>query len=143
MAAEPPIVVVSGHMVDAPDRPGPRFPPDQVPRMTSEIRQALARWGVGSGTTVVADGARGADIIASEQALGLGARLHLCLARSKPTSSKRRSVAVRDTEWSARAPEAHQRLRKLDSVEAMDDLQTVGGRLAAGVDVETHFAGFL
>ena len=101
MAAEPPVVVVSGHMVDAPARPRPRFPSDQIPRVTSEIRQALERWGVGAGTTVVAGAARGADIIAAEQALDLGARLHVCLAL-EPDEFERRSVALADTDWSDR-----------------------------------------
>ncbi len=101
MAAEPPVVVVSGHMVDAPDRRRPRFPPDQVARVTSEIRQALERWGVGPATTVVTGGARGADIIAAEQALELGARLHLCLAL-EADEFERRSVALPGTDWSAR-----------------------------------------
>ena len=35
-----------------------------------------------------------------------------------------------------RAPQAQQRVRKLDSVEAMDDLRTVGRRLAASVEIE-------
>jgi hypothetical protein len=34
-------VVVSGHMVDTPDRPLPRFPPEQVPRVAGEVRDAL------------------------------------------------------------------------------------------------------
>ena len=101
MAAEPTVVVVSGHMVDAPDRPRPRFPPDQVPRVTSEIRQALERLEVGPGTTIVAGGARGADIISSEQALELGAQLHLCLAL-EPDEFERRSVVMAGTDWSAR-----------------------------------------
>jgi uncharacterized protein len=101
MAASPPVVVVSGHMVDAPDRRTPRFPADQLPRVTSEIRQALKRWGVGPGTTVVAGGARGADIIVSEQALELGARLHVCLALAAD-EFERRSVALAGTDWSAR-----------------------------------------
>ncbi len=101
MAAAPPVVVVSGHMVDAPERPTPRFPPDQVPWVASEIREAFERWGVGPGTTVIAGGARGADIIASEQAVELGADLHLCLAL-EADEFERRSVALGSTDWSAR-----------------------------------------
>ena len=67
-------------MVDAPDRTTPRFPPDQVGRVTGEIRRAFERWQVGPGTTVVCGGARGADVIAAEEALARGAAVRLCLA---------------------------------------------------------------
>ena len=80
VSPSPRAVVVSGHMVDAPDRKEPRFRADQVGRVTDEVRRAFERWGVGPGTTVVCGGARGADIIAAEQGLARGAHVRLCLA---------------------------------------------------------------
>jgi hypothetical protein len=74
-------VVVSGHMVDEPGRPQPRFPPEQVPRVAAKVRDQLERWGVGPGTMLVTGGARGADIIAAEAALERGAAVRLVLAR--------------------------------------------------------------
>ena len=101
MAAQPEVVVVSGHMVDAPDRPHPRFPPEQVARVAEEVRAALERWDVGPGTTLVTGGARGADIIAAEAALARGAGLRLVLAL-EPDEFVSRSVALPATDWEER-----------------------------------------
>jgi len=97
----PPVVVVSGHMVDAPDRPQLRFPPGELGRVGEEIRGVFRRWGVGSGTTIVCGGARGADIIAAEEGLARGAAVRLCLARS-PDRFVASSVDIPDSDWSAR-----------------------------------------
>ena len=97
----PGVVVVSGHMVDTPDRPRPRFPPKQVPRVAGEVRTALERWNVGPGTTLVTGGARGADIVAAEAALARGARLRLVLAR-RPDEFVKGSVALPGTDWAER-----------------------------------------
>ncbi|MGN6867769.1 MAG: hypothetical protein ACTHMY_05120 [Solirubrobacteraceae bacterium] len=91
-------VVVSGHMVDSPDRPRPRFPPDQVPRVSAEISSALKRWEVGSGTTLITGAARGADIIAAEEALARSARVRVVLALPQE-EFERRSVALPGTNW--------------------------------------------
>lgn len=101
MAAQPEVVVVSGHMVDTPDRPKPRFPPDQVPRVAAAVRSAFERWGVGPGTTLVTGGARGADIVAAEEARACGAALRLVLA-FEPDEFVARSVAIPGTSWEAR-----------------------------------------
>jgi hypothetical protein len=101
MAVRAGVVVVSGHMVDAPDRPRPRFPPDQVPRVTNAIRQALDQWKVGPETTVITGGARGADVIGAEEARRRGARVRLVLALP-PEKFEQRSIALPGTDWLAR-----------------------------------------
>jgi uncharacterized protein len=88
-------------MVDTPDRPRPRFPGDQVPRVTEEVRAALEGWGVGPETTLVTGGARGADIIAAEECLARGANVVLCLALD-PDEFQNRSVSLPETDWTAR-----------------------------------------
>jgi uncharacterized protein len=95
------VVVVSGHMVDAPDRPAPRFPASEVARVTDEVVGALERWSVGEKTTVVCGGARGADIIVAEQARLRGAQIVLCLALP-PDEFVDRSVALPDSDWAER-----------------------------------------
>ncbi|HET9517847.1 MAG TPA: hypothetical protein VFO77_08990, partial [Actinoplanes sp.] len=60
------VVLVSGHLVDGPERPEPRFPADQVSWVTDRVADVLDLWRVGPGTTLVCGGARGADIIAAE-----------------------------------------------------------------------------
>src|SRR5689334_15890935 len=93
----PAVVVVSGHLVDTPDRPQPRFPPEQVPRVAADVRAAMEKWNVGPGTTLVTGGARGADIIAAEAALARGARLRIVLAR-RPDEFIKGSVALPGTD---------------------------------------------
>lgn len=97
----PDAVVSSGHMVDTGDRPTPRFPPDQVARVTAEVRRVFGRWGVGPGTTVVCGGARGADIIVAEAGVAHGAKVILCLALP-PDDFEATSVALAGSDWSAR-----------------------------------------
>jgi hypothetical protein len=101
VAVEPAAVVVSGHMVDAPDRDPPRFPQADVPRVTGKVRETLAGWGVGPGTTLVTGGARGADIIGAEEALARGARVRLVLA-FEPERFVAESVALPGTDWERR-----------------------------------------
>lgn len=69
--------------------------------MTREIRGVLAQWDVGADTTVVTSGARGADIVAAEEARARGARLRLVLAL-EPDAFEERSVAIDGTNWAAR-----------------------------------------
>lgn len=73
------VVVAGGHMTDRPGRPSPRFPPSQEAAVAEEVRAALQKWGVEAGTLVVTGGAQGADIVAGEQALRLGAEVWLLL----------------------------------------------------------------
>jgi hypothetical protein len=96
----PRVVLATGHMVDLPDRPAPRFPADEVPRVTSEVRAALAAWGVGPESTVVCGGARGADLIVAEEAHARGAQVVLCLALPQDEFVQR-SVDIPGTDWAA------------------------------------------
>ena len=101
MTDPPAAVVVSGHMVDAPDRPQPRFPESEVPRIAAEVREALEGWNVGPETTVITGGARGADIIAAEEAHARGARIRLVLALPR-AEFERQSVDLPGTDWLVR-----------------------------------------
>lgn len=74
------VVVVSGHMVDLPDRSSPRFPASDEQAVLEAIQVVLRDWAVGSGTLLVSGGARGTDILAAEQALARGAEAWLLLA---------------------------------------------------------------
>jgi patatin-like phospholipase len=91
-------VVVSGHMVDTPDRSRPRFPQGEVPRVSAAIASALEGWEVGPGTTLVTGAARGADLIAAEQALERSAGVRVVLALPQE-EFERRSVALPGTDW--------------------------------------------
>lgn len=72
----PDILVFAGHIVDAPDRPSPRFPPQVVPSAGLLLRKQLARLRT---QVVCASIAAGADILVAEAALERGCALHLFL----------------------------------------------------------------
>jgi hypothetical protein len=96
------VVVVSGHMVDDPARRTERFPERAVPDVTRAIRDLFeVEWSVGDGTTLVTGGARGADLIAAEEAVRLGAHVVMCLALPAE-EFERRSVAQPGTDWGER-----------------------------------------
>lgn len=101
MPGRPSVVVVSGHMVDTPDRKHARFPDEQVPCVSRAVESALERWDVGPGTTLVTGGARGADIVAAEAARGRGASVCLVLALD-PDEFVTQSVALPATDWERR-----------------------------------------
>ncbi|WP_139173779.1 hypothetical protein [Geodermatophilus telluris] len=121
----PRAVLVTGHMVDLPDRASPRFPQDQVPRVTAEVRDVLRAWQVGPGSTVVCGGARGADLIVAEEARARGAHVVLCLALPRE-DFVRRSVDIPGTDWAERFDRvaAAAEVRVLDGVDggAPDDV---------------------
>jgi hypothetical protein len=95
------VVVASGHLIDLPDRSLPRFPATAVPTVTRAVCRAFDDWGVGPGTLLVSGGARGADIIAAEQALLAGAEVWLLLALADDDFIAA-SVAIEGTDWEAR-----------------------------------------
>lgn len=89
--AEPPtrVLLFSGHMIDDPRRPTPRFPPTKAAedRAREMLRQAIvAEQGLCCGKIVgVAGGACGGDILFHEACaeLGIPTRLHLALPRER------------------------------------------------------------
>ncbi len=85
------VLWVSGHRTDDPGRPRPRFPEDRVPQVRKRIAWELSQLDVGPSWTILTGGARGADLIAAEEALRLGARVELCLAL-EPEDFLNRSV---------------------------------------------------
>jgi hypothetical protein len=94
----PRVVLASGHVIDAPGRTPPRFPPEQEPRVRDQVRRAFDEWGVGLETTVITGGARGADLIVAEEGLRRGAKVMLCLALPQE-EFERRSVELPGSNW--------------------------------------------
>lgn len=101
-AAPPHVVLFTGHQVDAPRRPRPRFPPEKVPlaeaAIRAEVEQVLAahRSAVG-----FAGAASGGDILFHEVCaeLGVPTRLYLALP---PEAYAVASVAPAGGDWVAR-----------------------------------------
>lgn len=103
------VVLFSGHMIDRPDRPEPRFPPDKENMAGDAIKAMLDELQVGPGDLAICGGACGGDLLFAEAALARGSRVELHLPFPEPTfmatsvtfagpAWRDRFVAVRDHE---------------------------------------------
>jgi len=72
-------IVFTGHMVDAPDRPVPRFPAALVDAAARRIDAALAQLDAGLRDAAFTQGAAGGDLLFAEACLARGVRLRLLL----------------------------------------------------------------
>ena len=92
---EPPrkVVLFSGHMIDAPGREKPRFPPDREPIAAAAIAAALADLGLGPNDLAICGGACGGDLLFAEAARARGARLELYIPFEEPRFSRSRSIS--------------------------------------------------
>ena len=79
------VVLFSGHMIDAPRRATPRFPPDRERIAKRAIANALDDLGVGPQDLCVCGGACGGDLLFAEAAAARGARLELYIPFFEPT----------------------------------------------------------
>lgn len=107
------VVVASGHMVDVPGRSPARFPASAEEAVADALEDTLRAWAVGPATLVLTGGARGADIVAAEVALTLGAQVWLLL----PLPEERfvaESVDLPGSGWRHRFTALRQRCHALD-----------------------------
>lgn len=95
------VALFSGHMIDAPGREKPRFPPDKEPIAARAIAKALADIGIGPADLAICGGACGGDLLFAEAALARGAHLELYIPLDEPTFLEK-SVDFADREWRAR-----------------------------------------
>lgn len=72
----PPVLVYTGHMIDAPGRTQPRFPPEAETTVRAEIRRRLKRL---EPLAAYGSAACGADILCLECVQELGGELHIVL----------------------------------------------------------------
>ena len=73
------VLLFSGHMIDTPDRPSPRFPPAKEVAAKQKISAALDKLGAGPDDLALAQGASGGDILFLEACRERGVRLQLLL----------------------------------------------------------------
>jgi len=78
------VVLFSGHMVDAPGRATPRFPPAKVDAAAAQIEAALEGIGAGEGDLGIAQAARGGDLLFARACLARGMRLLVMLPFEQP-----------------------------------------------------------
>jgi hypothetical protein len=73
------VLLFSGHMVDTPTRPQPRFPPFLVPAATAAIHKLLADLKAGPADIAYSQGAAGGDLIFAQACQQRGVPLQLLL----------------------------------------------------------------
>jgi hypothetical protein len=100
-AADRRVVLTSGHMIDAVDRPSPRFPVCLEPAVAREIEAVLDGWDIGPEDLLLLGGARGSDILFAESGHRRGSRVEIILA-SPPDVFEQTSVALPRSIWSQR-----------------------------------------
>jgi class 3 adenylate cyclase len=105
----PAVVAFSGHMVDAPDRPEPRFPAELEPAVAAAIRQHLATL---REPILYTSAACGADLLCIEAALALGAEVNVVLPFDRD-DFVRTSVAGGGAGWVRRFDDALARVARV------------------------------
>ena len=95
----PPVVVFSGHMIDSPDRPTPRFPPELEDSVRQAIRERLKKINPGFG---YASAASGSDILFLETLLEMGGDVHVVLPYNKEDFLKDSVEIIPGGNWKAR-----------------------------------------
>lgn len=94
----PSVIAFSGHMIDHPDRPSPRFPPNLEARVATALREKLAALGPAIG---YAQAACGADILFLEAMQNAGMQTMVVLPFAKEDFVEA-SVAFAGHEWVTR-----------------------------------------
>jgi hypothetical protein len=102
-ADQPPqsVVLFSGHMIDAPGRKAPRFPPEKERLAADAIAGILAEIGVTEGDLAICGGACGGDLLFAEACLAQGMRLELYIPFEEPTFLTN-SVDFANADWHER-----------------------------------------
>lgn len=77
------VLLFSGHMVDRPDRPQPRFPPGKIAAAAERIDRLLAALAAGPGDRALTQGAAGGDLLFAEACQARGVDLQLLLPQAE------------------------------------------------------------
>jgi hypothetical protein len=92
------VFLFSGHMIDAPDRKTPRFPPNQEPVASAAIANTLDQIGAERGDLAICGGACGGDLLFAEAGLARDMRLELYIPFDESTFLAN-SVDFADADW--------------------------------------------
>jgi hypothetical protein len=95
------VFLFSGHLIDTPDRPTPRFPADKEPVAAAAIAATLDSLGCGDADLGICGGASGGDLLFAEAVLARGARLLMLLPFDEQTFLSE-SVDVTGPAWRRR-----------------------------------------
>ncbi len=92
------VFLFSGHMIDAAQRPQPRFPAAKEAVAAQRIAAALDALGAGPGDLALTQGASGGDTLFLEACQARGLRLHLLLPLEEPAFIDRSILPAADGE---------------------------------------------
>jgi hypothetical protein len=120
------VALFSGHMIDAPGRKEPRFPPGKEPIAAKVIASMLDAIGAGARDLAICGGASGGDLLFAEAALARGARLEIYLPFDEPTFLEM-SVDFANADW-------HERFLAAKSHAALHLMPVELGPLPSGED---------
>src|SRR3954453_5378995 len=95
----PKLVVFSGHMIDAPDRRTPRFPPSKEDEIKALLEKQLAAMNAGIGFSSAASGS---DILFLEAMIARGGTIHLVLPWPAEEFVKTSVAVAGDGDWMKR-----------------------------------------
>jgi tetratricopeptide (TPR) repeat protein len=103
------VILFSGHMIDAPGRPSPRFPNEIAPVAAQKIGDALDRFGAGPDDLAFTQGACGGDLLFSKACLERGVKVNWLQPFSEPDFIQN-SVVRGGVMWRQRYYQAKERL---------------------------------
>ncbi|MBS0168147.1 MAG: hypothetical protein JSR29_18855 [Nitrospira sp.] len=95
------VLLFSGHMIDAPTRPTPRFPAAKEPIAARKIAEALARLGAGPEDLAFTQGACGGDLLFTEACQQRGVKVQWLQPFEEPEFIQR-SVVCHSEAWRVR-----------------------------------------
>lgn len=95
------VALFSGHMIDRPNCPSPRFPPEKEKSVGQRLAAHLEQWQIGPGDLAICGGARGGDILFAELCLARGASVRLLVALEEPEFLES-SVRLPGSSWDDR-----------------------------------------
>jgi hypothetical protein len=120
------VFLFSGHMIDAPGRHQPRFPPEQEPVARDAIVALLAQLNAGPHDLAICSAACGGDLLFAEAALERGLALEIYLPFQAATFAAK-SVDFANGDW-------HTRFEKACSAASLHVMPAERGALASGDD---------
>ncbi len=115
------VLVFSGHMIDKPDRPAPRFPSSKEAAVRERLAHQLRVTGVGAGDLAICGGARGGDILFAELCAESGAEVWIFRALPEAEFLEA-SVRLPGGDWEAR----YFALRDREGVKVFDQHDRLG-----------------
>lgn len=95
------VLLFSGHMIDAPGRAQPRFPPSLEAVVARAVRDEVKRLAAGADDVGISSAACGGDILFGEAALDQGVPLRIYLPFDEATFLEK-SVSFADDRWPER-----------------------------------------